>query len=165
MGDLKMPEINTIMISGNLTRDPIYRQTNHGSSVVNFTIASNKKYRDTNNKWQEIVCFVGVVAWNRLAESCVNRLKKGSPVVIDGELQNHLIKNDDGTSRSIVEVKARRIQFLHKKSLQTEFSQINTTSNNLDEEPTTFEDDSFDKFLTSEESQLLKEQISAQTQE
>jgi len=109
MADLKMPELNSIVIAGNLTKDPVFRQTTNGTPVVNFSIASNRKYRDASNQWQEEVCYVGIVAWNRLADSCMNRLKKGSAVLIDGELQSHLLKNDDGFSRNIVEIKARRI--------------------------------------------------------
>lgn len=157
MADLKMPEINSVIIVGNLTRDPIFRQTTNGTPVVNFSIASNRKYRDANNQWQEEVCYVGVVAWNKLADSCMNRLKKGSAVLIDGELQSHIFKNDDGQSRNVVEIKARRIQFLNKRTT-SENSHPTQASNNNDDEPCIIEDDSFDKFLTTEETQLLKEQ-------
>ena len=162
MADLKMPEINSIIIAGNLTRDPAFRQTTNGTPVLNFTIAANRKYRDANNRWQEEVCYVGVVAWNKLADSCTNRLEKGSAVLIDGELQSHLFKYDDGVSRSIVEIKARRIQFLNKKGVLTDVTTQGTNMQRIDEELETVEDDSFEKFLTSEESQLLKDQTSAQ---
>lgn len=162
MADLKMPELNSVVIAGNLTRDPVFRQTTNGTPVVNFSIASNRKYRDANNQWQEEVCYVGVVAWNKLAESCTNRLKKGSAVLIDGELQSHLFKNDDGISRNIVEIKARRIQFLNKKGVMTE-APVAVHPHHHEDEPTTVEDDSFDKFLTSEESQLLKEHPSTES--
>lgn len=158
MADLKMPELNSIVIAGNLTKDPVFRQTTNGTPVVNFSIASNRKYRDANNQWQEEVCYIGIVAWNRLADSCINRLKKGSAVLIDGELQSHLLKNDDGFCRNIVEIKARRIQFLNKRTAMTDVPTTGSNNHHHDDEPTTVEDDSFDKFLTSEESQLLKEQ-------
>jgi single-strand DNA-binding protein len=164
MADLKMPELNSIVIAGNLTKDPVFRHTTNGTPVVNFSIASNRKYRDANNQWQEEVCYVGIVAWNRLADSCNNRLKKGSAVLIDGELQSHLLKSDDGHSRNIVEIKARRIQFLNKKSAPAETGVPGTAPHAHEEEPTTVEDDSFDKFLTSEESHLLKEQSSSPSQ-
>jgi single-strand DNA-binding protein len=164
MADLKMPELNSVIIAGNLTKDPVFRQTTNGTPVVNFSIASNRKYRDANNQWQEEVCYVGIVAWNKLAESCTNRLKKGSAVLIDGELQSHVFKNDDGFSRNIVEIKARRIQFLNKKGAPADLSQSGNHSHHHDDEPMTVEDDSFDKFLTSEESQLLKEHTPHQSQ-
>jgi len=115
MADLKMPEINYVIVAGNLTKDPIFRQTTNKTPVVNFSVASNRRYKDSSSQWQEDVCYVGIVAWNRLAESCKDRLKKGSAVLIDGELQSRSWKTDDGHNRSIVEIKARRIQFLNKR--------------------------------------------------
>jgi single-strand DNA-binding protein len=115
MAELKMPEINSVVIAGNLTKDPIFRQTTTGTPVVNFTIACNRRFRDSNNEWQEDVCYVGVVAWNKLAESCRDNLHKSSAVLVDGELQSRTWKLQDGTTRTVVEIKARRIQFLNKR--------------------------------------------------
>lgn len=114
MAELKMPELNYVMIVGNLTKDPVFRTTSNSTPVVNFSIASNRRYRDRTNMWQEDVCYVGVVAWNKLAESCHQRLKKGSAVLVEGELQTRNWKSEDGSQRSVLEVKARRIQFLNK---------------------------------------------------
>ena len=158
MADLKMPEVNYVIISGNLTKDPIFRQTTNSTPVVNFSIASNRKYKDSSNQWQEDVCYVGIVAWNKLAESCRERLKKGSAVLIDGELQSRNWKSDEGYNRSIVEIKARRIQFLNKTKRN------NGENGTAEEEPAVFTDeesidfteDSFDKFLSTEESDLIK---------
>lgn len=115
MADLKMPEINSVVIAGNLTKDPIFRQTTTGTPVVNFTIACNRRFRDSNNEWQEDVCYVGIVAWNKLAESCRDNLHKSSAVLVDGELQSRTWKLQDGSTRTVVEIKARRIQFLNKR--------------------------------------------------
>jgi len=115
MADLKMPELNYVLIVGNLTKDPVFRTTSNNTPVVNFSIASNRRYRDRSNSWQEDVCYIGIVAWNRLAESCEQRLRKGSAVLIEGELQTRNLKSEDGGQRSILEVKARRIQFLNKQ--------------------------------------------------
>ncbi len=164
MADLKMPEINYVIVAGNLTKDPVYRQTTNQTPVVNFSIASNRKYKDSSNQWQEDVCYVGVVAWNKLAESCHDRLKKGSAVLVDGELQSRSWKTDDGHNRSIVEIKARRIQFLNKRLRMNENGSSNTdddeTGNEIDvvaeEENSDYTEDSFDKFLSSEESDLIK---------
>jgi single-strand DNA-binding protein len=49
-----------------------------------------------------------------LADSCKDRLKKGSAVLVDGELQSRTFKTEDGKNRTIVEIKAKRIQFLNK---------------------------------------------------
>ena len=160
MADLKMPEINYVIVAGNLTKDPVFRQTTNNTPVVNFSIASNRKYKDSSNQWQEDVCYVGIVAWNKLAESCRDRLKKGSAVLVDGELQSRSWKSEDGHNRSIVEIKARRIQFLNKRgklnggdeSLDGHTDEMEVYSDdNVD-----YTEDSFDKFLSSEESDLIK---------
>ncbi|PIW69978.1 MAG: single-stranded DNA-binding protein [Ignavibacteriales bacterium CG12_big_fil_rev_8_21_14_0_65_30_8] len=164
MADLKMPEINYVIVAGNLTKDPIYRQTTNNTPVVNFSIASNRKYKDSSNQWQEDVCYIGVVAWNKLAESCRDKLKKGFAVLVDGELQSRNWKSDDGHNRSIVEIKARRIQFLNRKTKsdtaeeneeydEVEASVEETETKELEKD---FSGESFDKFLSSDESDLLK---------
>lgn len=153
MAELKMPELNHVIVAGNLTKDPIFRQTSNGTPVVNFHIAANRRYKDSSNQWQEDVCYVGVVAWNKLADSCKDRLRKGSAVLVDGELQSRTFKTDDGRNRTIVEIKAKRIQFLNKFS-KNDDDDIDATD---DLDDTSFEDNSFDKFLTDEESDLMNE--------
>lgn len=146
MADLKMPELNSVIIAGNLTKDPIFRQTTNGTPVVNFSIASNRRYRDSKDQWQEDVCYVGIVAWNKLAESCRDKLKKGNAVLVEGELQSRTFKTEKGDSKTIVEIKARRIQFLNKR----------VAEGHAHDEPTTFEDDSFEKHLSPEDTALLE---------
>ena len=174
MAELKMPEINYVIVAGNLTRDPVFRETTNQTPVVNFSMASNRRYKDSSNQWQEDVCYIGIVAWNKLAESCKERLKKGSAVLVDGELQSRSWKTDDGNNRSIVEIKARRIQFLNKRGITTDNDEdtdlsnedngvdvskpIKSTveNNNEDNSGEDYRNDSFDKFLSSEESDLIK---------
>lgn len=161
MADLKMPEINYVVVAGNLTKDPIFRQTNNNTPVVNFSIASNRKYKDSTNVWQEDVCYIGIVAWNKLAESCKERLRKGSAVLVDGELQSRNWKSEDGHTRSVVEIKARRIQFLNKRNKTSENGDPGFEEHDvfIDEDGLDYTEDSFDKFLSTEESDLLKKEI------
>jgi single-strand DNA-binding protein len=107
MADLKMPDVNTVMIVGNLTTAPSFRKTTNGTPVANFYIASNRRFKDNTGQWRENVCYVGVVAWYKLAE--------GSAVLVEGELQSRLWRNEDGSTKNVVEIKARRIQFLNKR--------------------------------------------------
>jgi single-strand DNA-binding protein len=153
MADLKMPELNSVIIAGNLTKDPIFRQTTNGTPVVNFSIASNRRYRDSKDEWQEDVCYVGIVAWNKLAESCRDKLKKGNAVLVEGELQSRTFKTEKGDSKTIVEIKARRIQFLNKRLGSADEG---TITEEHEDAPTTFEDDTFEKHLSPEDSALLE---------
>ncbi len=154
MAELKMPELNSVIVAGNLTKDPIFRQTSNNTPVVNFHIAVNRRYKDSANNWQEDVCYVGVVAWNKLADSCRDKLIKGSAVLIDGELQSRTFKTEDGKNRTIVEIKAKRIQFLNKYSKSPDDIGI---SQDAELDDSSFEDNTFDKFLTDEEAGLIKD--------
>ena len=110
--DLRMPDLNLILLAGNLTNDPKYSETKNGTPVINFYMASNKRFKDRNGVIKEDVCFVGVVAWDNLAISCRDNLQKGSSVLITGELQSRKLFSEDGLSRNMVEIKAKKIQFL-----------------------------------------------------
>ena len=110
--DLRMPDLNLILMAGNLTNDPKYSETKTGTPVVNFYLASNKRFKDRNGTIKEDVCFVGVVAWDNLAVSCRDNLRRGSTVLVTGELQSRKIYPDDSAPRNMVEIKAKKIQFL-----------------------------------------------------
>lgn len=159
MADLKMPELNNVMVAGNLTKDPTFRETSNNTPVVNFHVAINRRYRDSSNLWQEDVCYVGVVAWNKLADSCRERLTKGSAVLIDGELQSRTFKSDENKNRTIVEIKAKRIQFLNKlDKTRNEYSDSkNLNQDSKNDSSSSYESNSFEKFLTDEETNLLNE--------
>ena len=158
MAELKMPELNSVIVAGNLTKDPTFRETSNGTPVVNFHVAVNRRYKDSGNQWQEDVCYVGVVAWNKLADSCKDRLKKGSAVLIDGELQSRTFKTEDNRNRTIVEIKAKRIQFLnklsrsgeHKVIVSPDAEQKSDTSITNDKSDTSITNDKSDKAVTND---------------
>jgi single-strand DNA-binding protein len=114
MHNLRMPDVNLVIIAGNLTRDPVFRKTTNGTPVTNFWLACNRKFKDNNGQWRENVCYVGVVAWYKLAESCSENLHRGSIVIVEGELQSRSIRTEESKNRNIIEIKARRIQFLNR---------------------------------------------------
>ncbi len=116
MANTKLPSLNKVIIVGNLVRDPELRYTSGGVPVVNFKIASNKKYKDNFGTYKEDVCYVGVVAWQDLAQSCSEYLRKGSAVLIEGELRSRMKENEDGSKRNYLEIKAFHVQFLDKRT-------------------------------------------------
>ena len=82
----RLPCLNKVVIVGNLTKDPELRKTASGTPVSNFRIASSRRFRDGTGQSKEEVCYIGVVAWNRLADACYDYFRKGSSVLIEGEL-------------------------------------------------------------------------------
>ncbi len=113
--DLRMPSINKVIISGNLVRDPDTRILENGTHLAKMSIANNQRYRDKNGEWQEKTCYVNIIAWRKTAELVSEFCRKGSPVLIEGELVFNSWEDRDGNKRNQVEVNARRIQFLERR--------------------------------------------------
>lgn len=114
MAEFSLPALNRVFVAGNLTRDPELRHTASGAPVANFRIASNRYYRSPDGERREDVCYVNVVAWQRLAELVSERLRKGSAVLVEGELQSRQWEAEGGARRTVVEIRAFRIQFLNR---------------------------------------------------
>ncbi len=112
MADIKVVEINKVMISGRLTRDPELRYTPSGIAVTTLRMAVNSSFFSKEKEKREEVCYIDVVAWRRQAETCVEYLRKGSPAFIEGRLQSRSWETQDGQKRSTIEVQADRVQFL-----------------------------------------------------
>ena len=104
--------INKAILFGNLTRDPELRSLPSGMNVCNFSIATNRVYRDREGKKQEQTDFHNVVVFGRQADTVAQYLKKGSSVFIEGRIQTR--SWDDKTSgekKYRTEVVADRVQF------------------------------------------------------
>ncbi|MFH1777064.1 MAG: single-stranded DNA-binding protein [Candidatus Omnitrophota bacterium] len=109
-----MASLNKVFLIGNLTRDPELRYVPSGTAVTTFSIAVNRVFTQQNGERKEDVCFIRIVAWGKLAQSCGEYLNKGSSVFIEGRLQNRSWEAGDGTKRSTMEVIAQRVQFLDR---------------------------------------------------
>ncbi|MES2307259.1 MAG: single-stranded DNA-binding protein [Verrucomicrobiota bacterium] len=107
-----MPDLNKVMLMGNLTRDPEVRHTPKGTAVGDLSLAINQSYKAQDGQLREEVCYVDVVTWGRQAETCKEFLTKGSPVFVEGRLQLDQWETKEGEKRSRLRVRAERIQFL-----------------------------------------------------
>ncbi|MEW6685129.1 MAG: single-stranded DNA-binding protein [Candidatus Edwardsbacteria bacterium] len=112
MAGLKLPNINSVLLAGRLTRDPELRYTPAGSAVCTFPLAINRWYKDATGQRQEDVCYVNIVTWREIAENCSKNLHKSSAVLIEGKLENRRWETESGQKKSTVEIRAERVQFL-----------------------------------------------------
>lgn len=103
--------VNQVIMMGNLTRDPELRQTPSGQSVVSFSLALNRSYKDQSGDWQEATDYIDVVAWGPLAERVSQYMTKGRRCLVQGRLQSRSWEQD-GQKRSKVEVLANDVTFL-----------------------------------------------------
>lgn len=108
-----MPGFSQVTLLGHLTRDPELRYTPQGAAVCDLTVAVNSKFTKQNGEKAESVAFVDVTAWNRLAETSAEFLKKGRLVLVSGRLsQDRWEDKATGQKRSKLTVVAASVQFL-----------------------------------------------------
>lgn len=110
-----MPRINQATISGRLVKDPeLFVTKTEKKHVVRFTLAVNERYKSKKDgQWKETTSYIPVVSWNGLAEAIHRNLKKGSGIVItESKLKSRTFETKDGHKPTVVELEARRAQFL-----------------------------------------------------
>ncbi len=106
-----MASLNRVLLIGNLTKDPELRYTPSGTPVANLRLAVNSTFKDQAGQRKEETCFVTIVVWSKQAEICNQYLKKGRSVFVEGRLL-YRSWEADGKTRSTMEVRADRVQFL-----------------------------------------------------
>jgi len=131
MPEYRVPRINRVLITGNLTSDPELRYTPDGQAVLSFQIASNRRYPNKKTgEWQEDTTFVRVTAWQALAERMGERLHKGSAVFVEGRLQSRSWETPDGQKRSAIDIIALTVQDLTKGAVESPTS-VNSSASSL----------------------------------
>ncbi len=114
-----MANLNTVILLGNLTRDPELRTSPNGTSVASFGLAVNRRYRQGEEQREEVT-FVDIVCFGRQAETASEYLSKGNLAMIEGRLQWRSWETPEGQKRSKHEVIAFRVQFLPKPGPRSE---------------------------------------------
>ena len=105
-----MNDLNSVLIEGNLTRDPVVAATPRGTPVCNFSVASNRYYKVEGEK-QEEVSFFDVETWSKLAERCGDELHKGRGVRVVGRLKQDRWSDKEGNPRSRTKIVADHVEF------------------------------------------------------
>jgi single-strand DNA-binding protein len=108
--EVYMNNLNSVLIEGNMVRDPIVRSTPKGTQVCNFSIASNRYYRQDTN-FEKEVGFFDVEAWGRLIDTCVSQGRKGRGVRVVGRLRQGRWTGDDGKNHSRVSIVAEHVEY------------------------------------------------------
>lgn len=107
--------LNKVFLMGNLTRDPEVKQTPSGETVADMSLAVSEQFRSrATNEVREVVTYVDVTVWGRVAENCGQYLTKGRPVFVEGRLVTDSWEDKTtGQKRSRLRVRADRVQFLY----------------------------------------------------
>lgn len=113
MSELRFPKINSIILSGRLTRDVDLRYIPNGTAVAKLSLAFDRSYQK-NGEWQQETSYIDVVVWSKRGEQCAENLHKGSPVLVEGYLRTRSYVDSSNQNRKLTEVVANKISFLEK---------------------------------------------------
>ena len=108
--------INRVVMTGNLTRDPELRSTGTGTSVCGLRIACNTRRKDSSGNWTDKPNYFDVTVWGAQGENCAQYLSKGRPVAVDGRLEWREWQDKEGNKRQAVDIIADSVQFLGSPS-------------------------------------------------
>ena len=105
-----MNSLNSILLEGNLTRNPVLKETPKGTPVCEFAVASNRFYKQ-DDELQKEVSFFDIETWSKVAERCGDELVKGRGVRVVGRLKQDRWIATDGSNRSRIKVVAEHVEF------------------------------------------------------
>jgi single-strand DNA-binding protein len=113
---------HTIIIAGNVGRDPEMRYTPSGQAVTSFSVGTDSSYTDSSGNRIKKTIWFRVSVWGKQAETCSQYLKKGSKVLVEGHLtaddkgNPKTFQRQDGTTSASFEISAQNVRFLSSKS-------------------------------------------------
>lgn len=103
--------INRVVLTANLTHDPVLRSTQAGTDVCSLRVACNTRRKDASGEWVDKPNYFDVTVWGAQGENCATYLAKGRPVAVDGRLEWREWEQD-GNKRQAVDIIADSVQFL-----------------------------------------------------
>ncbi len=112
--------LNKCMIIGNLGRDPEMRYTPSGQAVTQFSVATNRNFRDQQGEWQSETEWFRVVVWGDQGERVAEYLRKGHKVYVEGRLQTRQWEDQTGNKRYTTELIANRVTSLERRDREGE---------------------------------------------
>jgi single-strand DNA-binding protein len=108
-------QLNQLTLAGNLTADPVFRALANDRSVVNFTVASNRTWKDSSGERQSEATFVACQAWGKLADLVAGHFAKGDPIYVQGRLQLESWDGKDGGKNTRPVCVVDTVQFVKSK--------------------------------------------------
>ena len=130
--------INNVSLTGRITKDLEKKETGKGTSVVNFSLAVDRRFKNSNGDRE--ADFIGIQAWGMTADLLCKYCGKGSLVGIEGRIQTRNYENNQGQRVYVTEVVAENLTFLDSKkssnqSQQGSYQQANGYQNDSYQQP------------------------------
>ena len=113
---IRLGNLNVVILLGRVTMDPDLRYTPSGAAVLNFRIAVDRAWRDkTSDEWKREASFFGVNVWGQAAERLSKTMRKGSAVLVEGQLRSRSWEGKYGEKKYAVDIWSARTQVLDKQ--------------------------------------------------
>jgi single-strand DNA-binding protein len=106
-----MNSLNSILVEGNLVKDPSLKTLPSGNQVCDFTLATNRFYKSGEEGFEKEVSYFDIEAWARLGSACSQNLKKGRGVRVVGRLKQDRWMDPEGKQRAKVKIVAEHVEF------------------------------------------------------
>lgn len=132
--------VNRVVLVGRLTKDPELKKTQTGKSLVNFTVAVNRRYGQ-----QEQTDFINCVTWEKSAEYLSQYAKKGAMISVEGRISSRSYDDNSGKKVYVTEVVSENIQLLESRSSSAQRPASNSFDSTAGYQPdnNNFNDDDF----------------------
>jgi single-strand DNA-binding protein len=127
--------VNKVILVGNVGQDPEVKYTPRGVPVAKLSLATNERFKDNNDQWQDRTEWHNVVAWQRLAEIVGEYVRKGTKLYIEGKLQTTSWEDpQSGEKKYRTEIVARNLILLGSRE-NGQNGTTQTASHESDAEP------------------------------
>ena len=127
-----MNQLNSLIIEGNVTRDPEFKETANGHKICNIPVAVNRFYKNTDGEGVNEVSFFNIETFGKMAESCQKNCEKGRGIRVVGRLKQSRWTNSDGKTASRVSIIAEHVEFKKRLSTETASEAQNSSAENLE---------------------------------
>lgn len=106
-----MNQLNSILVEGNLVKDPYTKTLPSGNQVCEFSLATNRYYKNGQEEFEKEVSYFDIEAWSRLGAACAQNLLKGRGVRVVGRLKQDRWTDLDGKPRAKIKIVAEHVEF------------------------------------------------------
>lgn len=114
-----MNDLNVVLLTGRLARDPDAKETRAGTAITSFPIAVNRYFKRDSGDWGEEASFIEIETWSVLAKQCAE-LTKGQVVRVQGRIKQDRWQDGDGNNRTRILVVAERVEWRKPKAEEPE---------------------------------------------
>ena len=107
--------MNKALLYGNVGSDPKITNLESGKKVARFSLATNRTYSNSTGEKITETQWHNIVLWGKLAETVEKYVKKGSSLIVEGEIQYRTYENKEKQTVYITEINCQNFHFVGKK--------------------------------------------------